>query len=377
MDWMRAATSLVFGMALVAGPGADPMRAATTPEGPAVPDTHTSRTSLDWAGTYEGLLPCADCAGIKTRLSLASDLTYSMESVPLRAGAETLRANGTFSWLPDGNNVELDRSGSGRRFAVGEGRLTEWNSDGSRPGPKAQGQSLQRLSSAEASEGTVAEFMRDHQWRLDTALTGANQRIDVLFPRARPFEFRFAESSFHVTGGCNGFRGGYRIDDSGVFHATPMASTLMACAEELMAADQALGKLLAEPLQLMLVRGAPPTLILVSPASPVLLLSGTRTLESLYGPATRVFLEVAPQTVPCPEPESATPCLNVREIQFDDQGRRLGEPGPWQPFTGRIQGYEHTPGVRDILRVKRFQPPAGEPAIHVLDLVVESETVAQ
>ena len=31
---------------------------------------HNSRNALDWAGTYEGVLPCADCPGIQTRLSL-------------------------------------------------------------------------------------------------------------------------------------------------------------------------------------------------------------------------------------------------------------------------------------------------------------------
>ena len=24
-------------------------------------DSHTARDSLDWAGSYEGVLPCADC----------------------------------------------------------------------------------------------------------------------------------------------------------------------------------------------------------------------------------------------------------------------------------------------------------------------------
>ncbi|HSH50375.1 MAG TPA: copper resistance protein NlpE N-terminal domain-containing protein, partial [Bacteroidales bacterium] len=30
------------------------------------PDMHTSEISLDWQGTYKGVLPCADCPGIET-----------------------------------------------------------------------------------------------------------------------------------------------------------------------------------------------------------------------------------------------------------------------------------------------------------------------
>jgi hypothetical protein len=70
----------------------------------------------------------------------------------------------------------------------------------------------------------------------------------------------------------------------------------------------------------------------------------------------------------------------VRERTFDEQGLLVGEPAEWQAFTADIEGYQHAPGIRNVLRVKRFQPAAGPgvPAgpIYVLDLVVESEVVA-
>jgi hypothetical protein len=53
-------------------------------------------------------------------------------------------------------------------------------------------------------------------------------------------------------------------------------------------------------------------------------------------------------------------------------------PGAWQPFAETIEGYTHQPGVRNVLRLKRFdRAPAGGGAsfFYVLDLVVESETV--
>ena len=74
-------------------------------------------------------------------------------------------------------------------------------------------------------------------------------------------------------------------------------------------------------------------------------------------------------------------CLQVREITFDEKGLRVGTPGEFQAFSGTIEGYTHQAGTRNILRVKRFQPagPQGDPgaAVLVLDLMVESETMAE
>ena len=36
-------------------------------------DQHNSRNSLDWNGVYKGVLPCADCEGIETVITLLND----------------------------------------------------------------------------------------------------------------------------------------------------------------------------------------------------------------------------------------------------------------------------------------------------------------
>ncbi len=42
-----------------------------------------SQNSLDWNGTYEATLPCADCPGIKTILTLVADQTFTLSSTYL------------------------------------------------------------------------------------------------------------------------------------------------------------------------------------------------------------------------------------------------------------------------------------------------------
>ncbi|HRI18262.1 MAG TPA: DUF4377 domain-containing protein, partial [Burkholderiaceae bacterium] len=147
-----------------------------------------------------------------------------------------------------------------------------------------------------------------------------------------------------------------------------------------MAIDSKLADFLAEPVKIELTPGATPALRLVGAAGASLAFSGELTPEARYGAPTRVFLEVAAQTVACSNPQSGkTVCLQARTIEFDAQGLRIGTPGVFAPFYDSIDGYQHQPGVRNVLRLKRFDRGAAAMPRHVyvLDLVVESETVAR
>jgi hypothetical protein len=140
--------------------------------------------------------------------------------------------------------------------------------------------------------------------------------------------------------------------------------------------------MLAKPLRVEMTahQGASAQLQLQSPGNGTLKLTGEPTPESLYGPGTTVFLEIAARSVACPNPPSPnTRCLEFRERHYDAQGLAVGTPGEWKPLTVNIEGFTHREGVRNVLRVKQFHRPApagGAPStIYVLDLVVESETV--
>ena len=60
--------TMVFGgllLALLAGCAGTQNAGApsASKDGTAAPDLHSSQNALDWAGVYEGVLPCADCPG--------------------------------------------------------------------------------------------------------------------------------------------------------------------------------------------------------------------------------------------------------------------------------------------------------------------------
>jgi hypothetical protein len=220
-----------------------------------------------------------------------------------------------------------------------------------------------------------------YRWTLVFATDANNRRIAGLPPgQERSVVLSFAGSRLSVQGPCNRFVGRYRITAANQLTVNVGASTMMACDPALMQADSALSNLLAKPLRVRMTGRPSAQLKLVSPGHGILNFAGEPTPESLYGPGTTVFLEIAAQSVACPNPPSPnTRCLQYRERHYDDKGLAVGTPGEWKPLTFNIQGFTHREGVRNVLRVKQFQRPAsagGAPStLYVLDLVVESESV--
>jgi uncharacterized lipoprotein NlpE involved in copper resistance len=96
-------------------------------------DGHNSRNALDWAGSYEGVLPCADCPGIKTQLVLHLDGRFDLSTQYLDRQVTPQTASGRFTWNSAGGAITLDAAGWGQQFRVGEGRLLQLNRDGTSP----------------------------------------------------------------------------------------------------------------------------------------------------------------------------------------------------------------------------------------------------
>jgi uncharacterized lipoprotein NlpE involved in copper resistance len=86
---------------------------------------HSSRDALDWAGTYEGTLPCADCPGVRTRVQLRMDGTFTLTQEYLQRSVAPRTAQGRFEWDADGRDVLLEGPGGPLRFWVGEGWLQQ------------------------------------------------------------------------------------------------------------------------------------------------------------------------------------------------------------------------------------------------------------
>ncbi len=233
-----------------------------------------------------------------------------------------------------------------------------------------------------SADPALVRGLQSNLWTLQSATEGSGQPIDGLIVPGQAFTMRFDGVRLSVQGGCNTMNGSWRLSPQGQLMIGRLAATMKACEAPLMKADAALSAVLAQHLQVELQPGPAPSLRLVSPSRQTLALTGKATPESLYGAATRIFLEVAAQTVPCqPGAGAPTQCLQVRERRFDKQGLRIEPPGEWRAFYGGIDGYTHTPGVRNVLRINRYKrsnvPADASAYVYVLDMVVESETVSK
>ena len=232
-------------------------------------------------------------------------------------------------------------------------------------------------ASAAPADGTL---LPKYHWRLASATDAQGQRIDALFARPdKPVTLDFRDGRLGISNTCNRMGGSYTLAD-GSLTAGRLMSTKMACADAaLMALDDEVGKRLEGTLELATTTaGDAPTLTLTTATGDTLAFTGEPTAETRYGgPGERVFLEVAADTKPCNHPLIPDmQCLQVREIQYDAKGLKIGAPGEFQHFYDSIEGYQHEPGIRNVLRVDRYtveNPPAdASNRAYVLDMVVES-----
>src|SRR5690606_38945248 len=90
---------------------------------------HNSQNSVDWMGTYEAVLPCADCPGIKTVLVLREDETFEILNEYLERDTESAD-EGTFVWEDSGSVVHLKGKNTDLKLKVGENSLFQLDQGG-------------------------------------------------------------------------------------------------------------------------------------------------------------------------------------------------------------------------------------------------------
>lgn len=98
-------------------------------------DDHNAQNSLDYFGSYEGALPCADCEGIKMTVTLNEDETFAVHSAYIKEGKEISASDytGKFVWDKSGSIITLEnKKEEPLKFFVGEGQIFLLDKDGNR-----------------------------------------------------------------------------------------------------------------------------------------------------------------------------------------------------------------------------------------------------
>ncbi|QUY35749.1 META and DUF4377 domain-containing protein [Acinetobacter junii] len=184
-----------------------------------------------------------------------------------------------------------------------------------------------------------------------------------------------------VDTGCNRLNTSWKVEN-GLIVTGDGASTMMACEPALMQQEKFAGELLQKrqiPFEVNTTNLHEPTLTLTDAKGQKYHFIGKMTPETKYQSEPKtVFLEISPETKSCTGVAPQT-CMQVREVKYDEKGIKTYTDKNWSLYYGQIEGFEHNPKQRVIVRVKRFEiknPAADQSSLaDVLDMVVEQEIV--
>jgi copper homeostasis protein (lipoprotein) len=196
-----------------------PVPATREPE-PAAGDN--SRNSLDWPGSYFGVLPCGDCAGIETTITIRKDLTCSFKRKYLGKTDLIVESSGTFSWDTNGGIILISEPGIGtgqERYLVGENQLIRLDMQGNRITGDLAGQYIL---------GKVNTDLLEKYWKL-TELNGKDLTAGPAFTKEPHVMFKLKGNRVTGNGGCNSFSGTYELKSNNRITLSKLMTTLMAC----------------------------------------------------------------------------------------------------------------------------------------------------
>jgi copper homeostasis protein (lipoprotein) len=192
-------------------------------------DEHNSRNSLDWNGTYQGITPCADCEGVKTRLTLMDNGEFNRTRTHLGREENGRSDSGTFQWDDTGSEISLHaEEGEPQRYKVGENRLFHLDQQGN------------RITGDLAEKFVLVKNKWDYQlenkkWFL-TELVGK----EITTEQGEKEAFLYFDRELGRISGnnsCNVINGTYTLGEGNRITFGRMASTLMAC-PNMQTADQ-------------------------------------------------------------------------------------------------------------------------------------------
>ena len=169
--------------------------------------THTAQNSIDWSGTYRNILPCADCAGIKTEIRLYKNGIYQMMQKYLGESEEVFIQRGKLKWLVEGKSFQFSGNEPGNyayKFHLGDKAIWLLDNDGNRiEGSLADKYKFDKVAKFEilGKTWTLKNITNEDISPINFLRSGANL---MLTPQS---------NKANAMGGCNVVQMNYHIDE--------------------------------------------------------------------------------------------------------------------------------------------------------------------
>ena len=186
-------------------------------------DHHTAENSLDWEGTYMGVIPCADCEGIETWLTLNEDLSFTLVRNYLKNEAVLSDTTvGDFEWQK--NNVKLQENkpnGETLFFSIEENQVRQLTNNAK----EVEGE----LANHYLLKKTGNPIVENKRWQI-VEIFGktVNSKPDTHY-----LIFNADENKLEAKANCNIILSPYSITQQYRIKISEGISTMMACEDNL------------------------------------------------------------------------------------------------------------------------------------------------
>jgi copper homeostasis protein (lipoprotein) len=179
-------------------------------------DGHNSFNSVDWEGTYESIIPCADCRGIKTIITLNLDSTYHRSEEYLGKNEKPFTDTGKYIWDKSGNQITLIDQKRNQKYKVGEEHLLHLDRDGN----VIQGELAQQYVLKKSYPS-----IEDKNWHLVTfmnkGVVGDSEQFFI--------HFKSSDKSLKTKTGCNLLFSSYELEGPNGILIRRLGGTRVGC----------------------------------------------------------------------------------------------------------------------------------------------------
>jgi heat shock protein HslJ len=215
--------------------------------------SHNAKNSLDYIGVYKGTLPCADCEGLETKISINENATFTVATKYLGKGEKVFIKKGTFSWNKEGNTIEFNEEKNGlSKYFVGENSLTQLDMSGKKiTGDLASEYILTKQTKSnqeiESNEGIHATVDLNNRMEVTTTVEKVNPaigkftlaetkwKLTVLYGKAieqkaqKNFSLKLnsKDGKFKAYAGCNTLAGNYFMKSTFSLSFSDITSTMI------------------------------------------------------------------------------------------------------------------------------------------------------
>ncbi|MGV9004588.1 copper resistance protein NlpE N-terminal domain-containing protein [Flavobacterium sp.] len=228
---------------------------ATVNKSKAIANFPKVNLSTAYIGSYMGVLPCADCEGMETIITINENNTYTKSVHYLGKGSKVFEQKGSFSWNSLGNVLKLnDIENAPNQYLVIKGKMIQLDLDGTiiegnlekqyelskQPEIVSQleivssdndkinlNNKLEASASLEQVNPAEGKFtLAETKWKL-IELNGITIKQKGIKPNI--LKMNTSDGKFWAYAGCNNMFGTYAMPKTNTISFSEIASTRMAC----------------------------------------------------------------------------------------------------------------------------------------------------